>query len=160
HHRVSGKRGRRAGWRAHRPDRAGGGLAVPGRAVLRADCRRGAGLRHRAGAAVRRLPDAARPDRRRLERHHRKRAGRHHRAGDPVHLLDRARHRVWLHHLRRPETPDRPGAPGQAGGVGDRHRFPHQIRLRRGLIPVVPAQAGTHAEVVMRRFHGFPPARE
>jgi AGZA family xanthine/uracil permease-like MFS transporter len=65
------KRRRRASRRPHRPHRAGSGDAVPRRAVLRADRRRGAGLRHRAGAAVRRLPDAARLHRHRLERHHR-----------------------------------------------------------------------------------------
>jgi hypothetical protein len=61
----------RAGRRPHRPDRADGGRAVPGLPVHRAAGRRGAGLCDRAGAAVRRLPDAARPRRHRMERHHR-----------------------------------------------------------------------------------------
>jgi hypothetical protein len=40
-----------------------------------------------------------------------------------------------------------------------------QLRLENGiaalaLVPVVPAQAGTHAEFDQHAAHGFPPARE
>ena len=74
--------------------------ALPRRAVLRAARRLGAGLRHRAGAALRRLPDDARADRHRLGRHHRGGAGGADRDDDAVHLLDRQRPRLRLHQLR------------------------------------------------------------
>ena len=76
HHRLCGKRLWRAGRRPHRPDRAGGGRAVPGRVVHLAAGRRRAGLRHRARPALRGWPDDARADRHRLERRLRSNPGR------------------------------------------------------------------------------------
>nr|GEU28565.1 hypothetical protein [Tanacetum cinerariifolium] len=131
HHRVPGKRRRRAGRRPHGPDGRRGGPAVPGGAVLCADCGRGARLRHRARPAVRGMPDAARPGGSGLDRNHRKRAGRHYRAGDPVYVFHRPRHRLRFHYLCGIETADGPGASGQAGGVDHCGGVPRQVQLRQ-----------------------------
>ena len=102
----------RAGRRPHRPHRADRRRALPRRAVLRAARRHRPGLRHRAGAALRRLPDDARARRHRLGRHHRVGPGGADRDHDALHLLDRQRPRLRLHQLRADQADDRPRLPG------------------------------------------------
>ena len=85
------------------------GAPLPAGAVRGAARRLDPGLRHGAGAALRRLPDGAQPHRSRLGRHHRSSARRHHRDRDALHLLDRRRHRVRIHLVRRDQS-SRPDA--------------------------------------------------
>ena len=80
---------------------------LPAGAVRGAARRLDPRLRHGAGAALRRLPDGAQPHRGRMGRHHRSRTRRHHRDHDALHLLDRRRHRVRIHFVRRNQSRDR-----------------------------------------------------
>jgi hypothetical protein len=91
-------------------------------------------LRDRAGAAVRRLPDAGRSGRSRLERYHGKHPGGRHRAGHAVYVLDRRGHCVRLHQLRRAQAADGPRPQGETGRLGDRRTVRVQDRLRRSVI--------------------------
>ena len=77
------------------------GGAVPAGAVHRALGRLDPALRDGAGAALRRLPDDARAGRDRMGRHHRSGTGGDHGDRHALHLLDRRRHRVRFHLLRR-----------------------------------------------------------
>ena len=99
--------------------------ALPVLRTARAD---GACLRHGTGAAVRRLPDGARPGRAGLGRRHRVRTRRGHGHLHAAHLLHRARHRPRLHHLRAGEAALRPRERVPAGGVRGGRPVRPQVR--------------------------------
>ncbi|KAF1857369.1 hypothetical protein Lal_00044878, partial [Lupinus albus] len=144
HDRLSRKRGRGGGGRAHRPHRRDGGPAVPGLPVLRAARRFRAALRHGTRPVLRRLPDAAGAGRPRLGRHHRGDPGLRDGTVDALHLLHRHRRFLRLHHLCRAEAPERPRPRGEAGRLGDRRPVPVQVRRdrRRALIRRIAMMTG------------------
>ena len=104
HDQLHRERGRHQRRRPHRPDRRDRRRALPAGAVRGAARRLDPRLRDGAGAALRRLPDDARPHRGGVGRHHRSGARGHHRARHAVHLLDRRRHRLRLHLVCRNQS--------------------------------------------------------
>ncbi|CAD5378905.1 hypothetical protein OF001_U40103 [Pseudomonas sp. OF001] len=114
-HRVGRRHQRR---RAHRADRLRGRRAVPAQPVLLAAGRRGARLRHRPGAVLRRRADGRRPGRHRLGRPQRSRAGADRRAGHAADLLHRQRHRPRLHQLDGDQAVLRPRPRAEQRHVG------------------------------------------
>lgn len=102
--------------------------AVPRLPVLRPPRRLGPRLRDGARVVLRGVPHAARTRGARMGRPHGGDPGLRDRAAHAVHLLDRQRCLVRLHHLRGAEAADRPRPRREADRVGDRRRVPVQVR--------------------------------